>query len=135
MKSIPLYELILADWTRYQGVDIAEPKWRDAPEEAIRLFKLTLPSGDFLSLCGYEEYNFFIEVVQGIYGNTERHITFMYVMGKRDNQVTSYRIALGDFGQYKKGDTTVRVFPVGKEYDGKPTLGWHKGVKEGVTNV
>ena len=79
--QVPLYELILDDFTRYQGGDIITPRWRESPDRAILYFKLRLPSGDFLQLGGYDEYNFFIEATQDIYGGNERRITYMYLMG------------------------------------------------------
>jgi len=130
MKPIPLYELILDDWTRYSGESIENPGFRKSPENGIQVFKLRLPSGDFLMLQGYDEYNFFIEAFQDISGNKEHHVSFMFLMGCKDNVVTSYRIAAKDFGQYRAGDTTIRQFPKGKEYDGKPTSGWHKGIND-----
>ena len=125
---IPLYELIFDDFVRYQGGDISKPLWRDAPDKAILHFKLKLPNGDFLLLEGYEEYNFFVEVMADVSGkNISQRLTYMYVLGCKNEIVTSYRIALGDYGQYKAGDMTVRNFPKGKEYNDRPTLGWHKG--------
>lgn len=124
--QIPLYELIYEDYTRYPGGSIKEPKWRESPDKAILYFKLRLPSGDFLQLSGYEEYNFFIEAVQGVMGNFVFKTPYLYLMGCKNGIVTSYRISLNEEGQ-KIGDTTIRKFPKGQEYNGQPTSGWHKG--------
>jgi len=126
--QIPLYELILDDYTRYYGGGIAQPLWREAPDKAILHFKLRLPNGDFLLLAGYEEYNFFIEVMADIYGKKiEQKLTYMFLLGCKDGEVTSYRFAINDYGQYKLADMTIRKFPKGKEYNGRPTFGWHRG--------
>jgi len=126
--QVPLYELILDDFTRYHGGDIIETRWRESPDRAILYFKLRLPSGDFLQLGGYEEYNFFIEATQDIYGSHEKKLQFIYLMGCKHEMVTSYRIAINNNGQ-GIGDMTVREYPKGKEYSNKPTTGWHIGSK------
>lgn len=128
---IPLYKLIFGDNTEYIGGHILTPKWRESPDKAIFVFKLRLPSGDFLYLNNYEEYNFFVEVIANIYGAKGTHLTYMYLMGCENGVVTSYRISLNMEGQ-GIGDMTVRQFPRGKEYNGKPTTGWHKGWHEKI---
>jgi hypothetical protein len=123
---IPLYELIFDDYTRYQGGTIESPKWRESPEKPILIFKLRLPTGDFLLIQGYEAYNFFVEAVDVVYGNAgqESHrLNYMFLMGKKEGKVISYRINLDKIGS-PVGDLTVRIFEFGKEYDGKPTSGW-----------
>lgn len=131
MKPVPLFELILDDFTRYYGGDIVNPKWRESPDKAILVFKVMLPSGDLLQLKGYEAYNFFIEARAYVVGGNGLRLTYMFVMGKKGGFVTSYRIALSDKGQ-KIGDTTCRIFPSDTEYDGKATTGWHKGAQEKI---
>jgi hypothetical protein len=125
--SIPFYQLVFTDDTAFNGGDLDKTFWRESPEKPIKSFRLRLPTGDFLYIGGYEEYNFFIEATQNIYGNTKKQLCYIYVMGLEKDMVTSYRIALSDYGQYKPGDMTVRRYPKDKEYNGKPTTGWRKG--------
>ena len=128
--QIPLYELILDDYSRYYGGDITNPLWRESPDKAIYHFKLRLPNGDFLLLEGYEEYNFFIEAIANIWGAKGTYLTYLFLMGCKNGTVTSYRVALNNQG-HRIGDITMRQFPKGQEYDGKPTTGWHRGLKQG----
>ena len=56
-------------------------------------------------------------------------------MGLREGEVISHRITLkGTNGKdkYQSGDTTKRIFPKGKEYQGKSIADyiWKKGIKE-----
>lgn len=129
--SIPLYQLVFADDTGFNGGDLDKTFWRESPEKPIKSLRLRLPTGDFLMLGGYEEYNLFIEATQNIYGNGNRQLCYLYVMGLEKDIVTSYRIALSDYGNYKPGDTLIRKYPKGKEYNGTPTSGWRKGVLNG----
>ncbi|MFA6971820.1 MAG: hypothetical protein WC208_10515 [Gallionella sp.] len=131
--SIPLYELFFEDDTLHQGGDIVSPKWRESPDKAIRSMRVRLPFGDYLFLGGYEEYNLFIETVANLYGAKGQRLCYIYAMGREGNTITSYRIAVSDNGKYKTGDITVRKYPRGQEYDGKPTSGWHKGIMKPIS--
>ncbi len=132
--SIPLFEICFNDDTLYEGGDIVDPKWRESPDKPIRAMRLRLPSGDFLFVGGYEEYNFFIEAMLHVYGGGKgSRPTFIFLMGLDNGVITSYRIAISDYKQYKAGDMTIRRFPKGKEYDGKPTSGWHTGIAKSIT--
>lgn len=126
--SIPLYELFFDDSTLWQGGNIVSPKWRESPDKPIRSMRVRLPLGDYLFMGGYEEYNLFVEVVANLYGAKGQRLSYIYAMGREDNMITSYRIAVSDNGKYKTGDITTRKYPKGQEYDGKPTGGWHKGI-------
>jgi len=124
---IPLYMISFTDKTEYHGGDLKSPLWREAPDKAIANIRLRLPTGDFLFIGGYEEYNLFIEASVALWGSKVSQPHFIYLMGSEKGIVTSYRIAISDYGQYKSGDFTVRKFPKGKEYAGKATTGWRKG--------
>jgi len=126
--SIPLFQMKFEDGTEFNGGNLDSTLWRESPDKPIKSLRLRLPTGDFLFMGGYEEYNFFIEATQGIYGDTQKRLHFIYVMGLLNDEVTSYKISIMDYGQYKIGDTIVRKFPKGKEYNWKPTSGWHKGL-------
>lgn len=124
-----IYCLLFEDGSVYWGGSIVTPKWREAPDKEIEQLKIIFPTGDFLLLSGYEEYNIFVEAVAIIYGGSGVKPTYLFIMGKREGQVTSYRVVIGNHGKYEIGDVTIRQYPDGKEYDEKPTTGWHKGTK------
>jgi len=126
MKHDYIYELILDDYTRYRGGSLHTPLWNESPDKAILVLKLKLANGDFLLLQDYEEYNFFVEAVVSV--NGESRIPYMYVMGCKNNMVTSYRVSLDDF-ESNLGQISVKNYPKGQEYYNKPTVGWHKGVR------
>lgn len=59
---------------------------------------------------------------------------YKYIMGLKNGEVTSYRIALEGIkgtDKYERGDVTKRKYPKGKEYRGKPIADWvwKKGIK------
>ena len=105
--------------------------WSSLPNKPIHALEYTLPNAnDSLKLSGYEEYLHMIEAVIPMGRNVI--IENVYLMGRIDNMVTSYRITIlqqGGVGRYKIGDITVRTLSKGKEYRGKATAGWRKGVK------
>lgn len=121
--QVPLFTVRYKKGQDFVGGDLVNPLWRYAPEEPIASFSLKLPSGDFLFLEGYDEYNFFIEALANIYGASGTTLKYMYLMGNKEGIVTSYRIALSPDG-HSVGDITTRKFKKGEEYNGKPTTGW-----------
>jgi len=106
-----------------------ESGWLRLPEKPILVLEYILPYGDSLALKNYEEYLHMVECVQPV--GHESMIEHVYIMGKRNGLVTSYRITILQRNlddRYKVGDITVRVFPDGKEYSGGSTKGWKKGL-------
>ena len=105
--------------------------WSSLPDKPIHTLEYTLPNAnDSLKLSGYEEYLHMIEAVIPMGRNAI--IENVYLMGRIGNLVTSYRITIlqqREVGRYKIGDITVRTLSKGKEYRGKATAGWRKGVK------
>jgi len=126
---VPLYEVGYADGSTRKGGDLIDPSWSKSSDGPIAFISFRLPSGDLLLLKGYEEYNMMIEATMDFNGprKGEKRLAYIYLMGCRKGEVTSHRIALHEEGQ-GIGDTTVRKFPKGKEYNGKSTAGWKEGV-------
>lgn len=103
--------------------------WSTSPDKPIKALEYTLPYGnDSLKLSGYQEYLHMIEACMAVGGNT--NIENIYLMGRTDNRVISYRITIlqrKTADRYKIGDITVRILEKGKEYRGGMTAGWKQG--------
>ena len=125
-----IYRISFIDKEEFIGGDLNAPKWNKCPDKGIESFKLILPYGDKIILSEYEKYNFFIGAMKPVTGG-RLTIVHLYLMGCRNDSVTSYRITLisNKNSKHKIGDMTVRQFPFGKEGIGRTsTNGWKKGV-------
>ena len=101
--------------------------------KAIKQISFRLPDGNWLTLKDYDEYNHIIEATRDFYGKKIiSSIRFQYLMGRVENKVVSYRIVLFQSidSKYKIGDITRREYEWGKEYSGKSTQGWKRGIKK-----
>ena len=127
-----LYVLNFEDGSHYEGGDVVNPNWSKAPDKLIKSMEVIQSSGDSIILKGYEFYNFFIEAVASIgqEGNIkgDTKLTYIFALGKKGNQITSFRISLGDYHGHKEDDITLRKLIEGQEYYGKPSSGWKKGI-------
>lgn len=139
-NQAPLFIIIFEDGSNFRGgISNYETRWKDIPfRKIIRVYYL-LPSGDYLCLEGYDKYNRMVEVTQDWMRMSKKAkklsdkpvLEYLYFMGLKGDTVTSYRIALrGEKGKDKfmKGDVTVRQYPLGQEWYGKPTTGWVGGI-------
>lgn len=108
MKS--LYTIVFEDGTHFDGGNFYNTKWGEIPinKKIKRIFYL-LPSGDYLTLAGYDEYYQMIEVAQDAIrmsktkktGKIEAkrmkakpRLEYAYIMGKKNDYVVSYKISL-----------------------------------------
>jgi len=135
-----LYRIIFTDETDFIGISYKNTRWNKIPDKSIKQINFFLPDGNIFTLHGFEEYNHFIEATNDFYAGKKNNqnvgktiLRFQYLMGRLGDKVVSYRITLyqSDTSKYKTGDITRRVYQFGKEYNGKPTLGWKKGIKNG----
>ena len=126
-----LYRVRFDDGSIFEGGNTyKETKWLEIPDKKIKAISFYLPDGNILTLRNYEEYNHIIEATQDVYKSNKFTIRYQYLMGKKENKVISYRITLfqSQDSRYKIGDITRREYEYGKEYNGKATSGWHKGI-------
>ena len=132
---MPLYRIIFKDNSIFIGGDsLYNSKWAEIPDKEIIRLEYFLSDGSILVLQDYGAYNFFIEATKNIMGKSLGvRLENIYVMGLKENNVVSYRLRLiGKRGQtkYVQGDITRRDYPFGKEFRGRPTTSWKKGIKE-----
>ena len=84
--------------------------------------------------CRDEEKCGWRGTVQEIKNKNDDGDKYIYVMGLKNNMVTSRRIALNgkkDDSRYIKGDITKRTYPLGQEHRGRPTNPdfWKRGIE------
>ncbi len=132
---MPLYKIIFEDSSTYIGGDsLYNLKWSDIPDKEILRLEFFMDKGSVLVLQDFESYNLFIEATLNIIGKERgQKLENIYIMGLRDDIVTSYRLSLiGERGQtkYIQGDVTRRDYPLGEEFRGRKTTCWKKGKKE-----
>jgi len=126
-----IYKIIFKDKEEFIGGNLNAPKWNKCPDKEIKSFELILPYKDKIVLYDYDKYNFFIGAIKPITGG-KMALVHLFLMGCKDDLVTSYRITLisGKNSKHKIGDMTVRQFPFGKEGMGRTsTSGWKKGIR------
>jgi hypothetical protein len=134
---MPIFKITFTDNTIFEGGDsIYDSKWKDIPSKEILCLEYFIDEHESVTLRNYESYNYFIEATNNIYGPKGTDLTQqlhnIYLMGIKDGKVVSRRISLvGIDGtdKYLKGDSTKRTVELGKEFRGKPTVGWKKGTK------
>ena len=126
-----IFEITLEDGTVVYGNTLEDPCWKSLKlTKKIKALKVRLYEKDYISLEGYEKYNFFIGARK--FFNKEKPVTsHIYGLGCNKGVVTSYRITVLPIsdGKYKFGDVTLRKFPFGKEGIGRTaTSGWKFGL-------
>ncbi len=114
-KNQALYSVIFDDNTHFVGGhDYHNTRWLEIPDKKIKRIFYRLPDGNFLTLHGYDKYYHMVEAVTDIMGKERGKvkIEYAYIMGKRRNKVTSYRITLFNKpnDKYKLGDIVRREF-------------------------
>lgn len=121
MINHALYTIIFNDDTKFiGGTDYREPKWEEIPcNKKIRRIFYRLPDGNYLTLGGYDDYYHMIESTENIIGKDvgKRIIRYAYIMGRKNNTVTSYRITLFQTkdSRYKIGDIVRREYDINSE--------------------
>ena len=115
---------------KIQGSPLGNPDtgWKTLPNKPISSLEYVLPHGDSLTLKDYEEYIHMVEAFQQM--GHRPMISNLFLMGKKDGFVTSYRITIFQAKKderYRVGDITVRRVEAGKEYHRSAVSGWRKG--------
>jgi hypothetical protein len=126
-----LYQVQFTNGKIFNGGDSYKvTNWKEMPDLEIKSIAFLLPDGNLLVLKDYEEYNHIVEATQDVYGSTKFTLRYQYLMGRKNNKVTSYRIVLFETkdSKFKIGDITRREYEYGKEYSGSGTKGWKKGI-------
>ena len=127
--SKPIFIAILRSGKQFRGGNsYDDSKWNDIKEPLDKLYD-TLPDGNILVHHNFEKYNHIIEKTQNFNMKGQQigkeRIEYVYIMGKRGDIVTSYRITMfhGKPGKdkYRRGDILRREFPwqkMSKKYSG-----------------
>ena len=132
-----MYQVIFVDGTKFDGGNYQETKWKAIPNKPIKQINFVMPDGNIFILHDYDEYNHFVEVTTDIYAGKRNSqnlgkviLRYQYLLGRKGDKVVSYRISLyqSETSKYKSGDITRRVYEFGKEDNGKPSLGWKRGI-------
>lgn len=128
MKNQPLFTIIFEDDTKFVGgVDYLETRWLAIPHKQIRKIFYRLSDGNHLCLGGYDKYYHIVEVVKYLSGEKKGQdvIQCAYIMGKKGDIVTSYRINLIQTDKHGIGDITRREFDVSSKFiQGLNSKGW-----------
>lgn len=125
-KTHALYSIVFEDGTKFVGGNsFFETKWKDIPKKKIKRIFCRIPGGDYLTLGGYDQYYYMVEVVKDwaridtkkktskkLKNNIPR-LEYFYIMGRKKDFVISYRVSLKaekDGEKYKLGDITKRIY-------------------------
>ena len=129
MDKLSLYQVIFVDGTVFNGgKSHFLTLWDEIPQKTIKRIFYKLPDNNYICLGGYEKYFHMIEATKdwmrmgGKKGmerlSNEPRIEYAYVMGKKGNTVTSYRITLfhKKDDRYKIGDIVRRDFDINSKF-------------------
>ena len=123
---MPLFTIIFEDGTNFiGGTSYFETKWMEIPLKKIKRIFYKLPTDDYICLRG-DKYYHMVEAtkdwakigggkVKRLY--SEPRIEYVYVMVRKEDKITSYRITLfnKENDKYRIGDITVREFNINDE--------------------
>jgi hypothetical protein len=120
--GLPLFTIIFQDGSNFVGgKNQYESEWLNIPiKKAIKRIFYRLPNNDCLCLSDYDSYFRMSEACKDLTGKNKGvvRIQYDYIMGKKENKVTCYRIALHENkdSRYKQGDITTRIFDVNDKF-------------------
>lgn len=91
-----MYTIIFEDNSVFNGGTITDTKWNEIPNKKIKSLFYLLPNGDCLGLHKYDKYYHLIEATLDLIGENKgkQKIEYAYIIGKRNNLVTIYKINL-----------------------------------------
>lgn len=118
-----MYEIIYSDGEIYRGGEPENSLWNDMPLKPIKKIEYNL-LGHSIIFEGYESYNHLKEMGQFFGKYNKNRILKVYLMAKKGNIVYSFVFNLLDGMLYQE------TADFGKEYYGKPTIGWKEGMKD-----
>lgn len=116
-KSSPIFSIIFNDGSHFTGgTNYFDTKWLEIPNKKIKRIFYKLPTDDYICLDGYDKYFHMVEALKDITGIDRGIIKlqYVYIMGKKNDEVTSYRITLFNDknDKFRIGDITVRKFNI-----------------------
>jgi hypothetical protein len=92
-----LFVVVFNDNTSFIGGNLQQTKWVEIPiNKKIRSIFYYLPTGDCLTISGYDKYFHYIEVTQDISGENKGKLNYeyAYLIGKKENKIIQYKINL-----------------------------------------
>jgi len=120
-KNQALFLVIFEDNTQFKGgEDYFNTLWLKIPKDKkIKRLFYRLPNNDYICLSNYDSFFHMIEATNDIMGSRKGIPTlrYAYIMGKKNDLVTSYRITLfqDKNDKYKTGDITKREMSITHE--------------------
>ena len=128
MEKQPIFQVVFEDDSVFKGgTEFTDTKWLQIPNKKIKRVFYKLPDDNFLCLSGYENYFHMCEATQDwmrMTGNkstrlnVKPRIEYAYIMGRKNDIVTSYRITLfhEKNNKYKIGDIVRREFNINDKF-------------------
>lgn len=115
MNPLPIFQVVFSDGTYFSGgTDYNQTKWLEIPNKPIKRVFYKLPNNDYICLDNYDSYLHLVEITKDLMGRRKGiiNIEYAYIIGLKDNKVTSYRITLMNKKdeRYKLSDITIREF-------------------------
>ena len=96
--------------------------WLDLPNKPIQKVVLEL-QGHKIMMQGFEEYNHLQEKAFNVLGGTT-HLRAIYLMGRKEINTKVIRLDL------VTNEITESNTELNKEYNGRPSTGWKKGIPQ-----
>lgn len=95
MVNRPFYEARYPNGNRFVGGTLAHPMWANAPE-GISSLHVMLPTGDTVSLRGYEDYSLLVGASTSLVSGGRHRTVYRHVfaLGRRRGNTTCYLIDL-----------------------------------------
>ena len=127
-KNHAIFSVIFEDGSTFNGGEsYNDTKWMQIPNKKIKTLFYKLPDENYLCLKDYDLYFHMVEATvdwmrmkKGVASKPKNEpcIEYAYIMGKRGNIVTSYRITLihKQNDRYKIGDIVRREFHIDDKF-------------------
>ena len=120
------YKIIFSDNSIWKGGHYTNSKWNEIPtDKAIKKIEYNIGFGKpTIILENYEAYNHLIEINFGMFKDgLKKGIARIMLLTKKGQDTTKI---IYDF---ELGKIFLKEAEFGKEYYGKPTKGWKKGIE------
>ena len=115
-----LFKIIFTDNTICYGGNYYKTNWLQFPYKKIKQIFYRLPDDNYLFLHNYDKYYHMMEAVMDFNGKAKdkQLLQYAYIMGKKDKEVSSYRITLFENkdSRYKIGDIVIRKFNINDKF-------------------
>jgi len=113
-----MYVITFTDGTKYKGGNLYESLWNDMPDKPIAEIAYRFPTKGIV-IKGYDSYNHLIDQV---YIGSKCRFLKVRLMGLEKDLVKVFLYSFAD------NKVTVHEHKYGEEYEGKPSIGWKKGI-------